>query len=146
MGTFSRHAVIDWNGDLVRGAGQVRAGSAAFTVPVSFPRLSGEAPGHTTPEETLAAAHAICYAIGLRSIIGRYGGKACHITVTATITAEKGPHGTRIRSSHLSGVVDGLEGIGQATLQEIAQAAEAECTISIAIRGAVKISFDVTAR
>ena len=145
MATFSRHAVVEWNGELIRGTGRVKAGSAAFTAPVTFPRLGGEVPGHTTPEELLAAAHATCYAIGLRSIIGRYGGHARRVTVTATIKAEKGSRGIRIQSSHLSGVVDGLEGIGPAKLQEIAQAAEDECTITIAVRGSVKISFDVTA-
>jgi organic hydroperoxide reductase OsmC/OhrA len=65
--------------------------------------------------------------------------------VTATITAEKGPRGIRIQSSHLNGVVEGLEGIERMTLQEIAKAAEDGCTISIAIRGSLAISFDVAA-
>ena len=93
----------------------------------------------------LSASHAICYAIGLRSVIAQRGGIARRVRVTATITAEKGPHGTRIQSSHLNGVVEGLEGIKRMRLQEIAQAAEDGCTISIAIRDSVAISFDVAA-
>jgi lipoyl-dependent peroxiredoxin len=146
MAIFSRSAVVDWNGELINGRGRVAAGTAAFTLPITFPRLGGEAQGHTTPEEMLAASHAICYAIALRSIIARREGKAGRVNVTATITADKGPRGIRIQSSHLKGIVEGLEGINQAELPEIAQAAEDECTISIAIRGAVKISFDVTSR
>jgi osmotically inducible protein OsmC len=145
MATFSRHAVVDWNGDVMHGTGTVTAGTAAFTVPVTFPRIAGETPGNTTPEEMLAASHAICYAIGLRSVIAQRGGIARRVRVTATITAEKGPQGIRIQSSHLNGVVEGLEGIERMTLQEMAQAAEDGCTISIAIRGSVAISFDVAA-
>ena len=57
-------------------AGTIGAGSGAFTVAARFPSLRGEAPGTTTPEELLAASHAVCYGIGLRSVIGRRGGSA----------------------------------------------------------------------
>src|SRR5687768_12841950 len=139
MAQFSRSAVVEWNGDVIRGAGVVSADTEAFTVPVTFPRITKEPPGHTTPEELLAASHGTCYGIGLRSVIGQRGGMAQRVIVTATITAEKGAHGIRIRSSHLRGVVEGLEGIAPDQLPEIAQAAEAECTISIAMRGSVAI-------
>ena len=66
--------------------------------------------------------------------------------VTATLTAEKGPQGIRIRASHLSGVVDGLEGIDRNALQEIARETEERCTISVALRGNVAITSDVVAR
>jgi len=143
MATFSRHAVVDWNGDVIRGTGMVTAGTAAFTVPVSWPVVRGEAPGLTTPEELLAASHATCYAIALRSVIGQRGGKAQRVRVTATITAEK-EQGIRILSSHLNGVVEGLVGIEPMKLQEIAKDAEDRCTISNAIRNSVSISIEVS--
>jgi osmotically inducible protein OsmC len=145
MANFSRHGVVDWNGEVLRGAGRVTAGTEAFTVPITFPRLAAEAPGLSTPEELLAASHATCFAIALWSTIGRRGGSAHRISVAATITADKGPHGIRIQSSDLRGVVEGLEGVDPAKLPEIAQAAEQECTISLVIRNAVRISFEVTA-
>jgi hypothetical protein len=37
-----------------------------------------------------------------------------------TITAEKGPDGTRLRQSHLTGVVEGLQGIDPGTLGRLA--------------------------
>src|SRR4051794_10833365 len=117
--TFSRSAELTWDGDVVRGAGKIRATSGSFTVAATFPTLRGEAAGSTTPEELLAASHAVCYGIGLRSVIGRHGGSAARIVVTATITAEKGPEGIRIRQSHLSGVVEGLERIDPASLDDI---------------------------
>lgn len=143
MPTFSRRAVLEWNGDVMEGAGETTAATGAFAVPVTFPTIAGEAPGKTTPEELLAASHATCYGIGLRSLIGRRGGRAQRVTVTATITAEKGSRGIRIESSHLSGEVAALEGIDQEQLQEIAQETRERCTISIALEGTVAISYDV---
>ena len=130
----------------MRGSGSVTGGASRFSVPATFPRVSGEPAGTTTPEEMLAASHAICYGIGLRSQIAQRGGKAQRVRVTATITADKGANGIRIRSSHLDGVVEGLEGIDEAQLQEIGRATEEGCTISIAIRASVAISFSVSAR
>ena len=141
--TFSRSAELAWQGDVVRGSGQVSAGSGAFTVAATFPTLRGEAPGSTTPEELLAASHAVCYGIGLRSVIGRHGGSAVRIVVTATVTAEKGPEGIRIRRSHLSGVVEGLDRIDPAALNDIGAEAKRECTISTALRGSVEISHEI---
>ena len=143
--TFSRHAVLDWAGDVARGQGTVTAGTVAFAVPASFPRLTGERPGVTTPEELLAASHAVCYGIGLRSVIASRGGSARRIAVTATITAQKEREGIRIVSSHLTGTVEGLEGLQQSDLESVAKNAELGCTISNAIRSSVAITHEVTA-
>ena len=143
--TFTRSAELAWEGDVVRGSGTVQAGSGAFSVAATFPTLRGEPQGTTTPEELLAASHAACFGIGVRSVIGRRGGSASRIVVTATLTGEKGPEGIRLRRSHLSGVVHGLEGIDAGALSEIGSEAERECTISTAIRGAVSITHAITA-
>ncbi len=100
MATFSRQSERTWDGELMSGSGQVSAGSGAFTVAVRFPSISGDPPGITTPEELLAASHASCFGIGLRSLIGRQGGRARRITVNATIAAEKEP--TESGSSRLT--------------------------------------------
>jgi lipoyl-dependent peroxiredoxin len=146
MAIFSRRAVLEWNGDVLDGAGQVTAGTGAFAVPATFPSTSGEGVGKTTPEELLAASHATCYGIGLRSLIGRRGGRARRVTVTATITAEKGSRGIRIESSHLRGEVESLEGIDHEQLQGLARETRERCTISIALEGTVAIAYDVVAR
>ena len=145
MAVFSRRAVLQWEGDIPDGAGLVTPGSGAFTVGAIFPSIAGDPPGKTTPEELLAAAHATCYGIGLRSLIARHGGRARRVSVTATVTAEKEPQGIRLQSSHLTGIVDGLEGIEESSLQELARETEERCTISIAIRGSVAVSSEVRA-
>ncbi len=144
MATFARHADVDWNGTLMEGSGQTKAGTGAFNLPVTFPSRVGEGDGKTTPEELLAASHAICYAMGFVATIGRQGGKAGRVHVTATVTADKGEAGIKVVSSHLEASVDGLEGIDRAKLDEIARAAEERCPISNAIRGSVKITVEVT--
>jgi lipoyl-dependent peroxiredoxin len=145
MATFSRRAVAVWTGDVARGEGEVTAGTQAFAVPMTFPRLAGEPPGATTPEELLAASQANCYAIALRSVLAQRGGRARRVSVTATITADKGGGVIRLVSSHLEGTVQGLEGIEAARLREVAEAAEDACTISSAIRRAVPVTLDVAA-
>lgn len=143
MATFSRHAELEWNEGVMDGNGRIRAGTGSFDVGATFPSIAGEPSGKTTPEEMLAASHAICYGIGIRSLIGRRGGRAKRVTVTATITAEKGPDGIRIRSSHLRTTVAGLQGIDLAVLAEIARDTEDRCTISVALRGNVAITSDI---
>jgi osmotically inducible protein OsmC len=145
MPTFSRRAVAVWTGDVARGNGLVTAGTDAFTVPMTFPRLAGDPPSTTTPEELLAASQANCYAIALRSVLGQRHGTARRVSVTATITADKGAGAIRILSSHLEAVVEGLEGVEPQQLDDVARAAEAGCTISNAIRGAVAITVSVVA-
>lgn len=71
--TFERSAEVEWTGVVVRGSGSVHALSGAFTVHVSFPTLRGEPVGVTTPEELLAASYAVCFGIGLRSVLARNG-------------------------------------------------------------------------
>ena len=107
--------------------------------------MRGDAPGSTTPEELLAAAHAVCFGIGLRSVIGRQESVGFENRTTAIITAEKGPDGIRIRGSHLRGVVSGLEALALERLAEIEIIVEHECTISAALRGSVSITHEVVA-
>ena len=145
MAIFSREAVLEWNGDVTSGAGTVSAPSSGFAVAATYPRIGGEPPGHTTPEELLAASHATCYGIGLRRMIAQRGGSARRVRVTATVTAEKSANGIRIKSSHLEGVVEGLEGIDAGQLQGIGKETKERCTISIAIGGAVAITFALSA-
>ncbi|HET9948929.1 MAG TPA: OsmC family peroxiredoxin [Longimicrobiales bacterium] len=142
-GSFTRSAELAWSGDVVRGSGSVTSGANAFDLPVRFPSLRGEPAGTTSPEELLAAAHAACFGIGLRSVIARRGASASRVTVRATITAEKGAEGIRIRRSHLDVVIEGLTGLEERQLDEIGATVKRECTISQAIRGSVAITTHI---
>ena len=146
MATFARHVDVEWTGNLMDGSGTATAGTGAFSVPVTFPsRIAPTGDTKTTPEELMAAAHAVCYAMVLTNTIGKQGGTARSVRVTATVTGDKSDAGLKVVSSHLKAVVSGLEGIDKAGLSELATGAEKGCPISNAIRGSVAITVEAHA-
>lgn len=146
MASFARHVDVEWNGNLMEGNGTAKAGTGAFTHSVTFPsRINERGDGKTTPEELLAGAHAVCYAMVLANTIGKQGGTAQRIRVTATVTGDRSDAGLKVVSSDLKAVVEGLEGIDRAGISDLAKSAEKGCPISNAIRGNVAISVDASA-
>jgi lipoyl-dependent peroxiredoxin len=143
---FSRKADVDWSGSIMEGKGQVKAGTGAFTLPVTFPARIGEPAGHTSPEELMAASHAACYAMALNATVGRKGGSIARTHVTATIVADKGEAGITVTTSRLKVVAEGLQGIDKAQFPEVAREAEGKCPISNALRGSLKIELEAEAR
>ena len=142
MATFERHADVEWKGTVAEGKGEAKAGTGAFTLPVSFPARIGDPGGKTSPEELMAAAHAACYAMALNATIGRKGGAAAKTDITATVTADKGDAGIKIMSSKLSVTAYGLKGLEAADFATVAQEAEGRCPVSNAYRGTMQISVD----
>jgi osmotically inducible protein OsmC len=146
MATFSRSVTVDWDGPIMEGKGQAKAGSGAFTLPVSFPSRIGEPEGKTSPEELIAAAHASCYAMALNATVGRKGGSIAKTHVTATVVADKGEAGIKLTTSKLKVVAEGLQGIEKAQFAEVAREAESKCPISNALRGNLQIELDAQAQ
>lgn len=144
MPQFSRTTTTDWTGTLMEGAGQVKAGTGAFSLPVSFPRRIGDAAGATSPEELIAASHGACYAMVVAGALAKNGGTAAKHSVTCTITADKGDAGIKLITSKLSVVVEGLAGIEADKFAALAKDAEKGCPISNALRGTLQIEVDVT--
>ena len=142
MATFSRTVTVDWAGSIMEGKGQAKAGSGAFTLPVSFPSRIGESNGLTSPEELLAASHASCFAMALNATVGRKGGSIAKTNVTATVIADKGESGIKLTTSKLKVVVEGLQGIEKSQFAEVAKQAEAGCPISNALRGTMQIELE----
>ena len=140
MSVFSRKVDVFWNGGIMDGKGEAKAGTGAFTLPVTFPSRIGEPAGNTSPEELLAASHAACYAMAFNATLGRNNAKAATTHVTATVSAEKTDAGIKVVSSALEVVVTGLEGTDAAGLAELAKKAEGGCPISNAIRGNVAVT------
>jgi osmotically inducible protein OsmC len=146
MATFARHVDVDWTGGLLDGSGTAKAGSGAFSVPVTFPsRIAEKADGKTTPEELLAGAHAVCYAMVLTNTVHKKGASLTRLRVTATVTADKSEAGLKVVSSHLDAQVEGLQGLEPTALQSLATDAEKGCPISNAIRGSVAVTVSATA-
>ena len=146
MATFSRTVTVDWAGSIMEGKGEAKAGSGAFTLPVSFPSRIGDSNGLTSPEELVAAAHASCYAMALNATVGRKGGSIAKTNVTATVFADKGESGIKLTTSKLKVVVEGLQGIEKSQFAEVAKQAEAGCPISNALRGTMQIELEAEAK
>jgi lipoyl-dependent peroxiredoxin len=146
MATFSRSVEVDWAGSIMEGKGQAKAGTGAFTLPVTFPARIGEPAGHTSPEELVAAAHAACYAMALNATVGRKGGSIGRTHVTATVTADKGESGIKLTTSKLKVVAEGLQGIDRAQFADVAREAEKGCPISNALRGSLNIELESQVR
>ena len=49
MATFSRTVTVDWAGSIMEGKGSAKAGTGAFTLPVTFPSRIGEPAGTDQP-------------------------------------------------------------------------------------------------
>jgi osmotically inducible protein OsmC len=145
MATFSRSVTVDWAGPIMEGKGEAKAGSGAFTLPVTFPSRIGEPAGRTSPEELIAAAHASCYAMALNAFVGRKGGAIAKTRITATVTADKGDSGIKLTTSKLKVVAEGLTGIDKAQFPEVAKEAEKGCPISNALRGNLQIDVEAEA-
>ena len=144
MATFERHVEVDWRGSVTEGKGEAKAGSGAFTLPVTFPSRIGDAGGRTSPEELMAAAHAACSAMALNGTLGRKGASADRTVVTATVTTDKGDAGIKIASSRLTVVAHGLKGLEASQFAEVAREAEGRCPVSNAYRGTMEITVEAT--
>ncbi|MEP7306499.1 MAG: OsmC family peroxiredoxin [Acidobacteriota bacterium] len=144
MATFERHVEVDWHGSVMEGKGEAKAGSGAFTLPVTFPSRIGDAGGKTSPEELMAAAHAVCFAMALNGTLGRKSAAAERTVVTAKVTADKGEAGIKIVSSHLTVVAYGLTGLEPSQFAGVAAEAEGRCPVSNAYRGTMTITLDAT--
>ena len=143
MATFERHVDVEWKGSVTDGKGEAKAGTGAFSLPVSFPARIGDPGGKTSPEELMAAAHAACYAMALNGTLGRTEGVSVERTlVRATITADKGDAGIKIMSSKLVVTAYGLKGLDAAQFTEVAKEAEGRCPVSNAYRGTMQITVE----
>jgi osmotically inducible protein OsmC len=143
---FSRHADIDWKGNIQEGGGDVKAGSGAFTLAASFPRRIGAPEGKTSPEELMAAAHASCYGMALAGALGRKGGATAVTHIKCTITADKSDAGIKITTSRLDVVAEGLTGIDKNAFVEVAKAAGESCPVSGALKGSLQIEVHASVK
>lgn len=139
--TFSRSTTIDWKGTIMEGAGELKAGTGAFTQTVSFPKRIGEADGTTSPEELIAAAHATCFAMVVTGALGRANAKTASTSVKCTITADKGDAGIKITTSKIEVTAKGLEGLDAAGFDKLVKEADGKCPVSNLLRSGLSIEI-----
>jgi osmotically inducible protein OsmC len=136
-----RTANAQWEGSLQDGKGSMRFGSGAFDGQYSYSSRFEEGTG-TNPEELIAAAHAGCFSMALSGGLSRAGHVPTWVRTTAQVHLEKQAEGFGITSIDLDTEAT-VPGIDQATFQEQAEAAKANCPVSRALAG---VDIRVSAR
>jgi osmotically inducible protein OsmC len=136
-----RSAQVTWNGDLMKGAGEIHeVPSGAFgPLQVSWAARSEEqSGGKTSPEELIAAAHASCFAMALSNGLAKAGNPPEQLDTSATVTFVPG---TGITKSALT-VVGRVPGMDEAAFQDAAEDAKENCPVSNALKNNVELTLD----
>jgi osmotically inducible protein OsmC len=141
-------ATATWRGDLAAGKGDVTTKSKvlkqAATSWKERTEGTGDA-GQTSPEELLAAAHASCFAMAFSTRLAKAGVGDPDITVTAKVTFGPRPAGGNgVLSSALSVKAQAPDGDIE-KLKAVAEDAQENCPISVALKGNVALSVEATA-
>ena len=132
-----RQATTVWSGPLLSGAGTVTLESSGLgSYDVSWPARTEEPNGKTSPEELIAAAHSSCFCMAFSARLAKNETPPERLETTAVVTFVPG---TGITRSALT-VVATIPGIDEATFQELAQDAKANCPVSQAL--SVEITLD----
>ncbi len=142
MADIQRSAEAVWQGELRGGNGTTSSPSGVLSnTGYSFATRFEQAHG-TNPEELIAASHAACYSMAFAGTLGRKGHSPQQIQTRAicSLTPQQGG-GFKITKMRLEtrGQVEGLD---EATFQQIAEEAEKSCPVSNALRGSLEIELD----
>ena len=139
----TRHAEVNWSGDLQTGAGVIKyVSSGVFSrLPVSWASRTTAHNGKTSPEELLAAAHAACFSMAFSARLGKNGTPPKDLNVKVEVTFDNASGGWKVESSRIT-VLGDVPGIDLETFRTIAEDAKENCPISIAIKGNVELDVD----
>ncbi len=129
-----------WQGGLKDGKGTISTGSGilkdqSYSFVSRFENGTG-----TNPEELIAAAHAGCFTMALSAELEKAGHKGDEVATTATVVLEFLEGKPTVTTIHLKTEAK-VPGIDDATFQEIAAGAKANCPIS-RLLAAAKIDLD----
>ncbi len=144
MADIERTSNAVWNGDLRSGNGQISSTSGVLdNTDYSFATRFEQKPG-TNPEELIAAAHAACFSMAFAGTLGRKGYQPQQIQTQATcVLTPQQPSGFKITKVRLESRVK-VDGLDDATFQQVAREAEAGCPVSNALRGSLEIELNAT--
>jgi lipoyl-dependent peroxiredoxin len=139
MPRVQRSADVVWEGNVSRGHGTIQCGSGALRdIEISLPTRFGDADGHTSPEELVAAALAGCFAMALSSELTKAETPPERLEARALVTLDEVGDAHRITTIDLS-VVGHVPGIDDETFQQAARAAEQGCPISNVLNAEIRL-------
>jgi lipoyl-dependent peroxiredoxin len=138
----TRNASATWNGNLMEGDGTMALGSGAWQGPFTFKSRFEEGQG-TNPEELIGAAEAGCFTMQLAHDLSEAG------HVPDSVQTEAKVHIRNIEGKPTISQIDlvtraRVQGVDEATLQEMANATKDACIISRALAGVSNVTVDAT--
>ena len=137
-----RSADVVWEGNLARGRGTIQGGTGVLRdLEITQPTRFGDADGHTSPEELVAAALAGCYAMYLSGVLTKADSPPERLDARAVVTIDTVGGAPRITTIDLS-VTGRVPGIDDQSFQEAARAAEQGCPVSKLLKGNAEIKLD----
>src|SRR5262245_61955362 len=126
---MKRKASAEWRGDLKAGKGTVSTESGVLQgAQYSFATRFESGKG-TNPEELVAAAHAGCFAMALSAELGKANLVPERLSVTATVSLDKGDAGWSVTESQLE-LSARVPGASKKAFDTATHAAETGCPIS----------------
>jgi len=139
-----RKATVNWIGSVKAGAGKLAlASNAAPEMSISLEtRKSESAPASTSPEEMLAASHASCFAMSVRSVLDSMAvdmPSAKDAVVNVEATCVLAIDGTRWNIEEMILSV-GITDFAGDQIEKVLETADSRCPISGALRGSVRIT------
>ena len=136
---MNRVASAVWDGSLREGKGAITTESGALSnTPYSF-KTRFESEKGTNPEELIAAAHAGCFTMALSAQLATLQLTPEHLETKATATLEKLDAGWTITKVHLD-LVGRVPGASQASFEQAAASAKANCPISRLLKAEITLS------
>jgi osmotically inducible protein OsmC len=137
---LERSSSAVWQGGLKDGKGAISTGSGVLKEQGYSFVSRFESGGGTNPEELVAAAHAGCFSMALSAELEKAGHKGDSVATTATVVLDFVDGKPTVTTIHLKTEAK-VPGIDDATFQEIAAGAKANCPIS-RLLAAAKIDLD----
>jgi len=138
----TRTAEAVWEGSLVEGKGTARmVTSGVFgDFPVTWASRAKTPDGRTSPEELMAAAHAVCYAMAFSHFLTGRGTPPERLRVTASYTFVPGTGITEVGLD----VEGSVPGVSAEEFPGLAKEGEQDCPVSNAVRGNVQINLSAS--
>lgn len=132
-----------WSGGLKDGKGAISTESGALDAhPYGFAaRFEGQR--GTNPEELIGAAHAGCFTMALSLALGEAGLTATKMETSAKVSLDKVEGGFAITAIALTLKAD-IPGADDATFQEIAAKAKANCPVSKVLNAEITLDASLT--
>ena len=134
-----RSADVVWEGNLARGSGTIQGGTGVLRdLEITQPTRFGDADGHTSPEELVAAALAGCFAMYLSGVLTKADSPPERLEARAVVTLDTVDGAPRITTIDLS-VVGHVPGIDDETFRAAAREAEQGCPVSNVLNAEIRL-------